>query len=199
MEGSLREQLDITWRYQLWRIRFRAYVLWQALGAALFWFGMMLLSGLLNANGIGWLAWIVVGGWLFFAIPGLLFQIQTIADIASYLLTGRTTFYPAIMQRLESGEVDRQFNELPLEVRKFVHRVLPIVGFASDTSPLSALATWASIVLARLPLSAHTPKDTPGIQSMTFTAARREHKRVETAVFEDIVERLFGGRVPTTA
>lgn len=192
---------NVSWSYQLWRLRFRAYVMVQAFCAALFWFALAVLSGTLNQSGLGWIAWVIVGLWAFFAIPGLLFQIQTIADIASYLLTGRTNFYPAMRKRIESGEIERQFAELSPRVRKASNRLFPIVVFAAATSPLSAVAAWGSIVLARLPSSAHepAPKPTPPYQYATFTFARQQHRKFEAAVYEDIVDRLLGRRMSTAA
>ena len=80
------------------------------------------------------------------------------------------------------GEIDRKFAELSANVQKTLLKIVPVVGFAADVSPLSALASWASIVLARLPYEAHEP----ATKSMTdefvrFTLAREQHKRFETA------------------
>jgi hypothetical protein len=194
----MRDKVNVTWSYQLWRLRFRAYVMAQAFLTALFWFAVLVISGALNQYGLGSIAWIVVSVWLFFGIPGLLFQVQTIADITSYIFTGRTTFYPAILERVKSGETERQFNQLPPNVRRFILRILPVVGFAADVSPLSAIASWGSIVLARLPSVAHQPAPPPA-RYVTFAIAREEHKRLEAIVFEDIVERLLGSRLPTAA
>lgn len=195
----MRDKVNVTWSYQLWRLRFRTYVMAQALLTALFWFTIAAISGALNQRGFGGVAWIIVAVWLFLAIPGLLFQVQTIADIASYILTGRTTYYPAMVQRLKSGETVRQFQQLPPTVRNFVVRIAPWVGFASDVSPLSAIASWGSIVLARLPSVAHEPPPKLAIHYVTFSVAREEHKRLEAIVFEDIVERVLGRRMPTAA
>jgi len=195
----MKDAVNVTWSYQLWRLRFRAYVMAQAFLTALFWLAIAAISGELNARGLGGLAWVIVGVWLFFAIPGLLFQIQTIADIASYILTGRTTYYPAILERLKSGETERQFKQLPPNAQRFILRILPIVGFAADVSPFSAIASWGSIVLARLPSIAHEPAPKLTLRYVPFTVARQEHKRLEAVVFEDIVERFFGHRMPTAA
>ncbi len=195
----MRGKVNVTWSYQLWRLRFRTYVMAQALLTALFWFTVAVISGALNIRGYGGVAWVIVTVWLLFAIPGLLFQIQTIGDIASYLLTGRTTFYPAVLQRLKSGETERQFKQLPMGAQRFIIRIAPMVGFASDVSPLSAIASWGSIVLARLPSVAHEPPPKLELRYVTFNVARQEHKRLEAVVFEDIVERFVGRRMPTAA
>ena len=170
----------------------------QAILSALFWFAFAVLSGVLNKIGLGAIAWVIFAMWLFLAIPGLLFQIQTIADIASYVLTDRTTYYPAMLERVKSGAAIRAFKNLPASTQKFVIRIAPWVGFASDVSPLSAIGSWGSIVLARLPSLAHEPAPRK-IVYFTFSDARKQHKRLEATVFEDIVERFVGNRMPTAA
>ncbi len=195
----MKDGVNVTWSYQLWRLRFRVYVMGQAFLAAFFWFAVAVISGELNALGIGGLTWVLVGVWLLFAIPGLLFQIQTIADVASYVLTGRLTYYPAILERLKSGETERQFKQLPPNVQRFILRILPIVAVAGEVSPLSAIASWGAIVLARLPSLAHEPVPKLTLRYVPFRIARQEHKRLEAVVFEDIVERFLRRRMPTAA
>ena len=152
---------------------------------------MVSLSSFLNQIGIGWMIWGLCAAWLFLALPMMLFQLRVIADIAGYVLTGKTIYFPVMLESVRTGEAERQFNALPEDRKRDIVRLWPFVWAAGVVSPLSALAAWSFLILVRLPHSAHEPSPAPDPWGIG--------KLIQRTVFEEVVERFSEPDLPAAA
>lgn len=182
------EEYKYTWRYQLFRVSFRLFVLLHAGIAAAFWFFMSAMSGKVNEAGYGWVTWVVVAAWVILAFPSIVIQTQTLADILSYVSSGTIHYYPLAMAMIESGENERRFATYNLSRRRFITIYAAIAYLAGLAFPMSAIAAWGMLVIQRLPDSTHSIRD-----------ARRTRKKLEFALVEDIADRLGGSPHPMAA
>jgi hypothetical protein len=183
------EERKHSWRYQLFRVRFRLFVLLHACVAAAFWFLMSALSGKLNQSGYGWVIWVAVAAWVICAFPSIVIQMQTLADILSFVSSGTIHYYPLAMAMIEAGEYERRFASYRHSRRRFITAYAAIAYLAGTAFPISAIAAWGMLVVQRLPNTAHR----------TIREARVTRKKLEFALVEDIADRLGGSPRPIAA
>lgn len=174
---------------QVRRLALRWVVVRYSFLAAVFWCLAIVAGAWLEHFGLGAVAWFLLAVWCYFALPGLLVQIQYLVDVASYVLTGETLFFPRILEMVEHGRARQRIEELPPSAQRFVHATRRVFLFAGNTSPLIGVAFWALIVLLRMPASAHVRQ--PVTSRAEVRAALRMARRIEFAAVEGFAWRQF--------
>jgi hypothetical protein len=170
------------------RLETRWLVVRYAALAMVFWTGVVLLGAWLHHFGLVWVWRTFEVVWFYFMLPGIIAHLQMITDLLNYAATGTTRFFPLMQELIESGEVDRRFEQLPPETKRFLKFTMPIFSVAAITSPLIAPALWAMVVLVRMPASAHARAASRGDAKRALRMAHR----FEASSVEEFAEKQFG-------
>jgi hypothetical protein len=173
------------------RVVLRWFVIAAALRSLAFWTLAILGAAWLVHWGFGWAVAVLAGAWFYFLIPVVLTQLQLIVDVLSCGITGRSIFFPRVLEMIENDELNKRRMSQPPRVRRYIRATQLIYKVAGDTSPLAAVATWSLIVLIRMPLTAHR-KAIPVARSEIYKAIDIGHK-VEHAAVEAFAERMLAG------
>lgn len=180
------------WAWQRHRLGLRLFVMGNAVLAAAFWLGMRATWILLHHAGLAWIAWAILMTWFVIALPALLIQVQALADLASYLLTGRVHFFP--LNRARANDAGAEGEASPLSERT-IRRIAAVVWAFGVCSPISAFATWTYIVVMRLPASARARAAVP----TTFRAERIRiinlERRFDALALEEMITRITPSRM----
>lgn len=137
----------------------RWFVMRYAVLSTCFWTVAIGIAAWLVHWEMNWLVWVLGAVWAYLSLPGVAVQLLLIADLVLYALTGRIAVYPAFLAQ----DRDKPHEQgQPPQGRTTRESVLtPAFRFAADVSPLIALATWALVVLARMPVTAHVAATEP--------------------------------------
>lgn len=183
-----KENLSFAW--QVHRLRFRLFVIAQAFVAAVFWLFMASLWSLLHQTGLAWVAWLLLGSWIVIALPALVLQLQALADLVSYAITGRLHFFPLNNARAKNADPSSS-NLSPNTLR----RMVIVIWSFGLLSPISAFATWTFLVIMRLPKHAQVAAEP--IPTFAFEVRRvyRTERSLDTIVMEDILQRFSPRRM----
>lgn len=161
---------------QLERARLRAWVLAHGIAAAVFWTAVAVGWTYAERAGAGWLGWIGIGLYVSLAIPFLVLQVILVADLLGYVVLGKIFAYPSLEKAVEEW---RRTHPGPLRLPRKTRAFYVL----ADVSPLSSLALWSLVVLARMPDSVHGSLE-----------SRRKLERseidLERAVYASAVRRL---------
>jgi hypothetical protein len=165
-------------------------MLWEGLKAGLFWVLLLAVAARIAAANATWLAVVLLGVWLFFALPTLAIQGAIFADLFNYVFT-RRVYLLRNFERLRKEQQESQ--EMAIArirlTQPGLYWYLRTAIAASNTSPLTPLAMWAMLVLLRLPSKAHSPEDEP----TTVLSLTRRLKDAETFLVERMVQRRNAG------
>jgi len=177
------------WADQERRLAVRWIVMRYALISLAFWGAAILLVAWLRQVELVPVAVLFAVVWLYFALRTLLVHSQFIVDVASYVLSGRTYFFPELLRYVEEPAArDRALASLSPTARSLYERLFPYFRAASFTSPLAGIATWALVVLVRMPRAVHEPRLAPRAEMQQTI---RVGRAIELAVTERYAGRQF--------
>lgn len=137
------------------RLWLRGIVLLHGVTAAAFWMIALIGWSKLEHAGYGNIPWVFLVLWLLVSLPSLVLHSQIITDLVTYLLTGRTHFYPLMTALANSGDPEKHFADMSPATRRVLRVLTWFATVAWFTSPVGAIALWSLVVLARLPEDAH--------------------------------------------
>jgi hypothetical protein len=170
----------------------RALVRWFTLRysviAVAFWTLALTLGAWLTHWGLAWLAWALLLAWTYFALPALMVQVQAIVDVLGYYITGRTHFYPLLLELANTEEFRRKTDPLSPGAQRFLRRTERLFVFAGNTTPIVGIAVWAFIVLVRMPARAHVRVTRTELKHAVSTA-----RHIESVAAHEFAGRHFAG------
>jgi hypothetical protein len=173
------------------RLAMRWLVMKYTVGAMLFWSAFFVGSAWLRHWGVGGVAAILFGVWLYFALPALYIQLQLMLDLLSFGLTRTTYFFPLLRAMANAGIAEDRVAAMSTRQRAAFDRLQKAFVFAGNTSPLIGVSFWALIVLARLPERAHQRRsgDVASFSELRRIAALG--RKIELAITEPFASRAL--------
>ncbi len=152
-------------RIELSRIHLRWVVLRYGIYSAVFWTLVLVGAAWLKHLGLTPIVWILLTVWLLVSLPALIVQTSALVDILNYILSGEIFLLRRFITRSRMGArspVGEPAPPTPAEALTHLRdtpqvpsgAMRALIRFASDTSPLAPLSTWALVVLFRLPTAA---------------------------------------------
>lgn len=142
------------WSEQARRFMLRWIVARYAVVSLIFWTASLIAAGWLRHFGFSWMVYLGGSVWLYFALPTIYVHAQLLVDVLGYGVTQKTYFFQALLERTKVSEEDA-LAEMTPQARALYTKLRFAFKFASFTSPIVAPATWALIVLVRMPSEAH--------------------------------------------
>lgn len=181
---ALAKDLSVAWlELQQQRFVLRWIIIRPGLISAVFWAIALIGDSWLRSWGLQYLGFVALGLWIGLSFPIIYVQGSLILDLMGYVLTGRTSFFPRLMQagkeaheRLVSAEAAAP------RLQRYLNAFVKLLG---NTSPISCLATWAMVVLVRMPESVHALG--PQEAALRVPEARQSF---ELGVFDTAYQRL---------
>ncbi|MEX1185335.1 MAG: hypothetical protein WEA80_01940 [Gemmatimonadaceae bacterium] len=139
------------------RLWLRGIVLLHGIIAAAFWTAALIGWSMLENAGFGVVPWALLVIWILVSLPSLVLHSQIITDLVSYVLTGRTHFFPLMLEIANAGVPQDHLSDLGPAGRRAVRIFSGFATLAWFTSPVGSIAIWSLVVLTRLPKDAHLP------------------------------------------
>jgi hypothetical protein len=162
--------------HQVDRFRLRWLSIGKGIASALFWTLALILHSWLTYYGLAAVGYALLAAWFVLALPALFYQLALIVDVVSYALLGKISFYPNVILRIAE-------QPMPIATTPRERFVFFMSAFTSVTSPLSALSTWALIVLFRAPPSTHLQVGEP-------RRVIQLQRKTERRIFADILDHV---------
>lgn len=161
-------------RQQLVRARLRWYVFSHGLQSAIFWTFYVTLWALAAQAGFGWIGWYGIVIYVLALAPLLVLQFMLVADLFAFIVIGKIFAFPTLL-KLWTDWQSRNPQRITVTPR------MRVFAFIGNSSPLSSLATWSLIVLARMPESTH---------GNVTDSVRVQEAELKSAVYETAWDRL---------
>ncbi len=179
-----------------WRAEVRVLLVATGLMTAMLWTLAIVGVAWLRYTGYGAIVpWVFVV-WFFATLPALYVDLALVLDVVGYIFLGKVHFFPTMLAAHRATTVDEKIAHTHAlwpgdramrvtdEHRQAFHkyesswRTRALIRFLGATSPLSCVALWSMIVLARVPSTAHVLMSPGYARDMKTEADERVYRGV---------------------